>query len=952
MDTNGGSTSGEDADTPAAVEPDADVRTFLIVDVRGYTSFTQAFGDEEAGRLAARFAALAREAVTAAGGEVIELRGDEALCVFRSARQALRAAVELQTRFRERLDGQPAFPLGIGVGLDAGEAVPIEGGYRGGALNLAARLCSIAAPGQILASETVTSLARTLEGVRFVDRRPVRLKGLEKPVRVIEIVPEAELPPVPEGHLPGTRGRRRGVLVMGTGALILAAAVVAAVFQLVRNGSGEPIEGPGVGVLDPKTGELLAAIPFGTAPSNIAVGEGGVWVLDADDRTVSRIDPKDRAVAPPFSTASTPTDLAAGAGAIWIGNSPREVSASFGGTIGADSVSRLDPESSDVVKTIPLPRTSGVLGVAGGTEHIAVTPEAVWVINPDLTVSRIDPRTNVLVARVEGVEAFNIAAGDGSVWIVEGGGVAKIDPKTNAVSTRIGVGAESLTALAVGAGAVWAADPEGGSIWRIDIAEGFVQQFPLEFGVGAVALGEGAVWATNELADKVYRIDPRTNRWRVVSRIPGPRGIAVGEGAVWVTYASPPAADAALPASACSKVFYGGEGSPNFLLVSDLPLQNPGGIASTRSMVKGIRFVLEQGDFKAGRYTVGYQSCDSSTAQTGASDLYRCSLNAKAFARNLDVVGVIGSLNSFCSSSQIPIANRAPDGPLAMISPSNTATGLTRFPQSEFKDQYPSGERNYVRIAAAEHLQAVARAELAKQLDLKSLFTLSPRGDTTWAEAAADVRKVARRLGLEIAGTDTWNPDARDFEGLAREIEGTGAEGVVITGTLGDAEGKLIRDLRAALGPRAPLIANDGFLAPPELIAAAGPAAKGMYISTYGLPNSKLPQRGQQFLAEFEAREGEPSPDLSAAYTAQATEILLEAIARSDGTRGAVTRELLETNIEDGILGDINFDENGDLMEGPVTIYRVVGKRDPNSLDGYQGAVFDRVITARAALLG
>jgi class 3 adenylate cyclase len=70
---------------------DATVRTFLIADVRGYTRFTQEFGDEEAGRLAAAFAALARESVESHGGEVIELRGDEALCVFGSARQALRA---------------------------------------------------------------------------------------------------------------------------------------------------------------------------------------------------------------------------------------------------------------------------------------------------------------------------------------------------------------------------------------------------------------------------------------------------------------------------------------------------------------------------------------------------------------------------------------------------------------------------------------------------------------------------------------------------------------------------------------------------------------------------------------------------------------------------------------------------------------------------------------------
>src|ERR671923_2980704 len=178
MDSDAAS-SGNGVERHVTGEAEAVVRTFLIADVRGYTSFTQAHGDEEAGKLAARFAELAREAVSETGGEVLELRGDEALCVFHSARQALRGAVELQRRFRERVDGEPAFPLGIGVGLAAGEAVPIEGGYRGGALNLAARLCSIAAPGQILASETVASLARRQEGVVFVERRRVRLKGLD-----------------------------------------------------------------------------------------------------------------------------------------------------------------------------------------------------------------------------------------------------------------------------------------------------------------------------------------------------------------------------------------------------------------------------------------------------------------------------------------------------------------------------------------------------------------------------------------------------------------------------------------------------------------------------------------------------------------------------------------------------------------------------------------------------
>ena len=151
------------------------------------------------------------------------------------------------------------------------------------------------------------------------------------------------------------------------------------------------------------------------------------------------------------------------------------------------------------------------------------------------------------------------------------------------------------------------------------------------------------------------------------------------------------------------------------------------------------------------------------------------------------------------------------------------------------------------------------------------------------------------------------------------------------------------------------LVAPDRFGPVRDLLEAAGPAARGMYLSIYGMPNGELPPPGRRFLEEFEAtRAGEPSPSLSAAYAAQATEILLDAIARSDGTRASVTRELLETTIEDGILGDIRFDEYGDLVEGPVTIFRVVGKGRAGLLPGFESfesAVVDRVITARADLL-
>ena len=92
------------------VGPAAEILTFLIADVRGYTSFTQTRGDDAAARLVTTFAEIANEAVEARSGRVIELRGDEALAVFASARQALRAAVDLQLAFLDEMELDHAMP--------------------------------------------------------------------------------------------------------------------------------------------------------------------------------------------------------------------------------------------------------------------------------------------------------------------------------------------------------------------------------------------------------------------------------------------------------------------------------------------------------------------------------------------------------------------------------------------------------------------------------------------------------------------------------------------------------------------------------------------------------------------------------------------------------------------------------------------------------------------------
>ena len=647
--------------------------------------------------------------------------------------------------------------------------------------------------------------------------------------------------------------------LVAAGALVLAVALGAAFYQGTRG--SETIEASGALALDPSSGELVASVPLGTAPSAVAVGDGSVWVVDADDRTISQIDPESRSVERTFSTSSIPTDVAVGDGAVWVTNAPIDEQSNSAEDWLPASVSRLDPESGDVVETIELRPAPGghIPNVLPGlsVQHLAVSPEAVWVINRDLSVSRIDPRSNRIVAQVEGVKANNIAVGDGDVWVAEEDSLAEIDPSTNEVARRVPLeDAFILSTLAVGGGAVWVADPGGGKVWRVDTGPRLrTTAIEVETWVAGLAFGEGALWATNEIGDSIHRIDPRTGASRRIAGATSPRGVDAGDGSVWVTAASPPSEDTALPTAVCRNVDFGGDGSPDLLLVSSLPLQT-GGSETIRPMVDAIRLVLRQRGYEAGAFSVGFQSCDSSTAQAGGEDVFRCGSNAKAFARNLKVVGVFGSFGSPCSYFQIPIANQASGGPLAMISPSNTYEGLT-----EDDDLYPSGTRSFFRLAAAERYLGPAQVELAKQLGHERLFLLTSKYDEYSANYTRDLRAAARRLGVDIVGSGRFDPEAESFRALVRRVSRARPESVAVVGLLTPGTGTMVRELRGALGEHVSISAPDAFALPEDLRELAGDAATGMYVATYGIPNDRLPPKGKQFLAAYAAEHGgDPAP--------------------------------------------------------------------------------------------
>jgi branched-chain amino acid transport system substrate-binding protein len=379
----------------------------------------------------------------------------------------------------------------------------------------------------------------------------------------------------------------------------------------------------------------------------------------------------------------------------------------------------------------------------------------------------------------------------------------------------------------------------------------------------------------------------------------------------------------ALPSASCGPIRYEGDGEAEYLIASDFPLQGANR-ALTTEMADAVEFVLKQREWKAGDLNIGFQSCDDSTAQAGSWDSAKCSSNARAYAGNEKMLGLIGTFNSGCAKLVIPVLNRAS---LAMVSPSNTYPGLTEggpgTESGEPNNYYPTGTRNYVRVVWNDQFQGAANALYAKELGLKKVFVLND--SETYGQGIANLFvQYAEKQGITILGNQKWDKKASSYESIASRIKAAGADGVFLGGIVCNNGGKLIKDLRAGLGADVTIIGPDGWTPISATIEGAGASANNMYISQPGIPTDQLTGNGKEFVDAFKAETGKETVDPYTAYAGQAAEVLLDAIERAGGDdRAKISEELFNTSVQDGILGDFQIDENGDTTLGTVTFFQV-----------------------------
>ena len=173
---------GESEQAKAGADLPEAMAVILFADIVDSTALTEQLGDAAFREKAAELDASLRTAIRESNGMAVEgkLVGDGLMAVFTSARQAVEAALKCGTAGN-------SVGLQLHLGIHAGDVIREGNNVYGGAVNIAARIAGASAPGEVLVSDTVRSLARTSAGVAFDDRGEHELKGVADPQRLFTV---------------------------------------------------------------------------------------------------------------------------------------------------------------------------------------------------------------------------------------------------------------------------------------------------------------------------------------------------------------------------------------------------------------------------------------------------------------------------------------------------------------------------------------------------------------------------------------------------------------------------------------------------------------------------------------------------------------------------------------------------------------------------------------------
>ena len=353
--------------------------------------------------------------------------------------------------------------------------------------------------------------------------------------------PAAAALPGTDGEPPAELSLRRGRRALGVAVALFVAVVLIGTVVLLTQRADEPHaaaltdDSHAVAVIDPASNEVKAAVPVGVNPGPLAFEprSRSLWVGNVDDRTVTRIELNPLRAGRALAVGKPPTDLAAGEGAVWVAAAPR--------TERSVTARRVDARFNTVGPPIRVKSLRGT----GGSSSLVLANGDLWVAPSFGRLRRVDPQTRRVEASIATRHTPSaVAAGEGAIWIAdyEAAVVTRVEPRSGALREIQVPGGPGD--IAIGAGAAWVSLPDDDELARIDPADGAVRD-TIEVGrrPAGVAVGAGAVWVANSGDGTVSRLDPKTARVTDTIEVgAGPQDVVVADGRVWVSVRQRPAA--------------------------------------------------------------------------------------------------------------------------------------------------------------------------------------------------------------------------------------------------------------------------------------------------------------------------------------------------------------------------------------------------------------------------
>jgi branched-chain amino acid transport system substrate-binding protein len=360
-----------------------------------------------------------------------------------------------------------------------------------------------------------------------------------------------------------------------------------------------------------------------------------------------------------------------------------------------------------------------------------------------------------------------------------------------------------------------------------------------------------------------------------------------------------------------------------------VPLQGASAVSGA-AIVNGAQLALERAGGRIGRFRIALRRLDDTTVARHEWDPGQTSDGARLAALDPTTIGYIGELDSGASAISIPILNRAG---IAQISPTSTAVGLTSAASGaepgEPAKYYPTGARNFARVATNDTVQAAVQVSLQRSAGCRRTFVVED-GEVDGEDMATSFDLAARSAGLQVIATQQYDQKATDYRSLAVSIANTRADCVLIT-AITDANAVLLTRQLAVGLPGARIFATGGMAESTYASGIPGAIASRLVITAPALGAVAYPSSGRVLLESYAARFGPPEPDAILGY--EAMSLMLSAISRATdhGSHAAqrvkVVRAIFTTRGRNSVLGRYAINSDGDTTLASYGVWTIAARK-------------------------